>query len=167
VSRFARLRRRQVSNRNNKSRQRDKRLTSLCDSGPSLDSYQAYTHPALIPFTIEAHRGRMSANDCQDCQIPSQPVLEESPSQAQTIGRAPAEVQMTSATVEVKSASGIKPDQSTSDSASGQNAEGGPSTSTPDILPPHTVYPNLIIEFCDRCRWYVPALLPTHQIKSL
>lgn len=27
-------------------------------------------------------------------------------------------------------------------------------TSTEEIRPPSTPYPNLIIEFCDRCRWY-------------
>jgi hypothetical protein len=94
----------------------------------------------------------MSTSDCADC-IPQVPV--DSPVDVKKQAQPASASEM--AKVPVPSTlPGPSSHQSDSQNgtSNGHQAVEGQSSAEEEIRPPSSVYPNLIIEFCDRCRWY-------------
>jgi len=99
----------------------------------------------------------MSTDECVDC-IPQIPVANavDTKKQAQ-----PASAGEMAKTPVPSTLPGPSSHQSSSQStpSNGHTAVDGQNPAEEEIRPPTTVYPNIIIEFCDRCRWYDPHLL--------
>ena len=95
----------------------------------------------------------MSSNECVDCipQIPVDNAI-DTKKQAQ-----PASAGEMAKTPVPSTLPGPSSHQSNSQStpSNGHTAVEGQNLAEEEIRPPTTVYPNIIIEFCDRCRWYV------------
>lgn len=97
----------------------------------------------------------MSTGECVDC-IPQVPVSSsvDTKKQAQ-----PASAGEMAKTPVPSTLPGPSSHQSKSNSqgiySNGHNAVEGQTPAEEEIRPPSSVYPNIIIEFCDRCRWHV------------
>jgi hypothetical protein len=95
----------------------------------------------------------MSTIDCQDCApvVPSDAAVDIK-KQAQPASKA----QM----AKVPVPNTLPGPSSGPEYTNGTENHDGKGTAEEEIQPPTAVYPNLIIEFCDRCRWYVS---PSHR----
>jgi hypothetical protein len=89
----------------------------------------------------------MSNVDCPDCP----PDGETSP---QTQAQPATKTEMASVPVQ-HTLAGPNHTSTPSAEATGDENSTLVGQQTEVMLPPDTVYPNIIIEFCDRCRWYV------------
>jgi hypothetical protein len=99
----------------------------------------------------------MSTNECADC-IPQVSVDNAVDTKKQAQPASAAEMAKTPVPSNLPGPSNHRPD-SQSTPVNGHNAVEGQSSAEEEIRPPSSVYPNLIIEFCDRCRWYDLPLL--------
>lgn len=104
----------------------------------------------------------MTSNECVDC-LPEVPVDKsvDIQKQAQPASAAETAKLPIPSTLAGPSSHNADGQKSTSN---GRTAVEGQPISEEDIRPPSAVYPNMIIEFCDRCRWYV---LSSHSQLSL
>jgi hypothetical protein len=94
----------------------------------------------------------MSSNECADC-IPQVPVDSSVDVKKQAQPASAAEMAKTPVPSTLPGPSSRQSDSQNSTS-NGHNAVEGQISAEEEIRPPSPVYPNLIIEFCDRCRWY-------------
>jgi len=98
----------------------------------------------------------MSANECVDC-IPQVPVDNTVDTKKQAQPASASEMAKIPVPSTLPGPSNHQSDSQNS-TANGHDAVEGQSSAEEEIRPPSPVYPNLIIEFCDRCRWYVLPL---------
>jgi len=98
----------------------------------------------------------MSANDCVDC-IPQVPVDKTVDTKKQAQPASASEMAKIPVPSTLPGPSNHQSDSQNS-TANGHSTSDGQVSADEEIRPPSPVYPNLIIEFCDRCRWYVLPL---------
>jgi hypothetical protein len=94
----------------------------------------------------------MSTNECADC-IPQVSVDNAVDTKKQAQPASAAEMAKTPVPSTLPGPSNYQSD-SQSTHSNGHDAAERQSSVEEEIRPPSPVYPNLIIEFCDRCRWY-------------
>jgi hypothetical protein len=99
----------------------------------------------------------MSTSDCADC-IPQVLVDNSVDTKKQAQPASASEMAKVPVPSTLPGPSSHQSD-SKNGTSNGHHAVEGQSSAEEEIRPPSSVYPNLIIEFCDRCRWYASPFM--------